>query len=328
MNPVLNPPKSSDARPRGLSFIASSFLALTDMPRTNGRLSPGWAGLLRVAAIALVLALCRLTIKRAQVFSTPEALLRDSIAKNPAAWAAQNDLGCILAQRQNFAEAIEHFTASLQSKHDYREAHLNLGQALAMEGRSREAEEQFLAALDIKPPTADAHKRFARALAMRGRHQEALNHLRVALSFQPEIQTHLDLAGLCYQTGDFGRALVYLRQAALFKPDAPEALNNLAWLLATCSDGNLRNGAEAVRCAKRACLLTSFKHPAMVATLAAAYAEAGRFPAAGATAEMEVKLGTASGHTQLATVSQQLLTLYRAGRAWHELPPGSSGSRL
>jgi hypothetical protein len=82
----------------------------------------------------------------------------------------------------------------------------------------------------------------------------------------------------------------------------------------------LRNGAEAVRHAERACLLTKFAQPGMVTALAAAYAEAGRFPEAVSTAEMAVRLQTASGGMQFAVINNQLLPLFRAGRPYHERP--------
>ena len=61
-------------------------------------------------------------------------------------------------------------------------------------------------------------------------------------------------------------------------------LNNLAWILAASADPQVRNGPEAVLLAERACKLTDYKKPLLVGTLAAAYAEAGRFPEAVATA--------------------------------------------
>ena len=71
-----------------------------------------------------------------------------------------------------------------------------------------------------------------------------------------------------------------------------EALNNLAWVLATSPKAELRNGAEAVRLAERACELTHYGEPLFIGTLAAAYAEAGRFPEAVTTAEKAEQLAT------------------------------------
>jgi hypothetical protein len=59
----------------------------------------------------------------------------------------------------------------------------------------------------------------------------------------------------------------------------------------------------------------------MLGTLAAAYAEAGRFTEAVATAQKAIELARAGGDTRSATVIGQLLRLYRSGRPYHEPPP-------
>ena len=108
------------------------------------------------------------------------------------------------------------------------------------------------------------------------------------------------------------------RAALALNPQSPEILNNLAWILATCPEANLRDGAEAVRLGERACELTRFQRTLMVGTLAAAYAEAGRFAEAVATAQKACALAAASGDEALAGKNRELLQLYRAGRPYHE----------
>ena len=75
-----------------------------------------------------------------------------------------------------------------------------------------------------------------------------------------------------------------------------------------------------VRDAERASHLPIPKGMCVPGTLAAAYAEAGRFKDAVATAEKAVEDETAAGETRFAELNSQLLTLYRAGRAFHEPP--------
>ena len=99
------------------------------------------------------------------------------------------------------------------------------------------------------------------------------------------------------------------------------ALNNLAWILATSPDDGLRNGTEAVRLAERACELTHYDEPLFIGTLAAAYAESGRFPEAVTTAEKAEQLATTAGLTDVAAKNRQLLELYRAGKSYHEPAP-------
>jgi tetratricopeptide (TPR) repeat protein len=279
---------------------------------------------LRFAALPLLLLLSVPTLHRAQVFATEESLWRDTLAKNPAAGGAHNDLGVILAKNGNFPEASAHFTAALRCEPDNADAHVNLGQLLGIQGRLDESKAHYATALQLKPNNPEAHRGSAEILKRNGKNREALHHLRAALALKPQIETRLDLAALLYQTGEPGRAVNQLRKVVSLKPDQPQPLNNLAWLLATCSDDTVRNGPEAVSCAERACRLTAFRETAMVGTLAAAYAEAGNFHDAVATAELAVRLGTAAGETRFVAISQQFLALYRAEKPWHETPAAIS----
>jgi len=285
--------------------------------------------ILRCTAIVLLLALSVLTFKHAQVFATEEGLLRDTIAKNPAAWPVQNDLGIILAKRKDYTAAIEHFTASLQYNPDNCDAHSNLGHALALQGKLQEAELHFQAALRLKPADPGTHANYAEVLARQGRVREAILHFREAIifepQFKPEIEPRLELAALLFQAGNPRQAVALLHQVLRIKPDQAEALNNLAWILATSPDEQVRNGAEAVWYAKQACQLTAFKQAGMVGTLAAACAEAGHFPEAITNAELAVKLASAAGQTRFAAINQQLLMLYRSGRPYHASAVAGAG---
>lgn len=58
------------------------------------------------------------------------------------------------------------------------------------------------------------------------------------------------------------------------------ALSERAWFQATCPDASFRNGQQAVKDAKAACSIVSWKDEDMIDTLAAAYAETGDFDSA------------------------------------------------
>jgi Flp pilus assembly protein TadD len=120
------------------------------------------------------------------------------------------------------------------------------------------------------------------------------------------------------QSGRTREAIVQYRVALKLNPSLAGALNNLAWILASNPDDELRNGAEAVHLAEQACELTHYGKPAYLVTLAAAYAEAGRFPEAVATAEKAEQLATDAGLAAVAAKTRQQLKLYRAGKPYHE----------
>jgi hypothetical protein len=63
----------------------------------------------------------------------------------------------------------------------------------------------------------------------------------------------------------------------------------------------------------------------MINTLAAAYAEAGRFPKAVSTAETAIKLATDAGNTQFVEQGQHLLQLFHAGKPCREKPAVNGG---
>jgi spermidine synthase len=122
---------------------------------------------------------------------------------------------------------------------------------------------------------------------------------------------------LCQQ-GDFAAAVASYRLALKSHPKMPVLLNNLAWLLATCPDASLRNGPEAVQYAERACELTHYWQTLLIGTLAAAYAEAGRFDDAIAMAQKACAMASKSGEQDLLETNQKLLALYRDHQPYHE----------
>jgi hypothetical protein len=80
----------------------------------------------------------------------------------------------------------------------------------------------------------------------------------------------------------------------------------------------LRNGTEAVQLAERACQVTSYQAPLLIGTLAAAYAENGRFDDAVKFAQKAHDLALGSGQKELAAKNQKLQLLYRTQKPYRE----------
>jgi hypothetical protein len=98
-------------------------------------------------------------------------------------------------------------------------------------------------------------------------------------------------------------------------------LNDLAWLLATASRQELRQPAEAVRLAERACELSGRREARFLGTLDAAYAAAGRFPEAIAGAQETHRVAQAAGDQSVADAANERLGLYRNGRPYYQPTP-------
>ena len=96
------------------------------------------------------------------------------------------------------------------------------------------------------------------------------------------------------------------------------ALLVMAWVLATWPDALTRDGNKAVAAAERANTLTNGKSPIVSATLAAAYAEAGRFADAITNAQRALKLAAEEGNTARADSIGAQLAVYRSGAAFRD----------
>jgi Flp pilus assembly protein TadD len=123
---------------------------------------------------------------------------------------------------------------------------------------------------------------------------------------------------LLSEFGKNSEAAAQYREALRLSPNEPNALNNLAWLLATAPEEDLRDGREAVTLAERACELTRRKHPLFIGTLAAAYAENGQFDEAVRAAAEAVTLAREQGFVDLASTNERLRELYRKKKPFRQ----------
>jgi protein O-mannosyl-transferase len=94
----------------------------------------------------------------------------------------------------------------------------------------------------------------------------------------------------------------------------------LAWLLATSPEAVLRDGKRAVTLAEQGRELAGSESPQLLDVLAAAYAEAGRFPEAVETARRALNLPATRNNPPLAGTIQSRLELYEAGTPCREKP--------
>jgi tetratricopeptide (TPR) repeat protein len=191
---------------------------------------------------------------------------------------------------------MDAFNKAISLNPDYAEAYYNLGVAQESLGHWQEAIDAYRKAIGTTSDSADARNNLANRLALEGRCDEAVDQYRAALRL---------------------------------KPDWTDPINNLALLIATHPEIRNRDTNEAIRLASRACELSGYKDPVILGTLAAAYASAGRFDEAIATADRAMNLADAANQPRVKDTIAYHLSLYKQGKPYIEPSSGSQpgGSR-
>jgi tetratricopeptide (TPR) repeat protein len=175
--------------------------------------------------------------------------------------------------------------------------------------------------LAVTPYDAAAHSALGSALAENGDLASAAQHLGYVMMLRPEVeQAHAQLRQILLSLAKKPDGLQRLRDIAANAPDSPRMLDELAWLLATNPDSQTRDGTEAVRLAERACALTERRIPALLDTLAAAYAETGDFPRAISAAEEALNRARSSGDNDAVKLSESILASFRENLPYRERP--------
>jgi cytochrome c-type biogenesis protein CcmH/NrfG len=127
------------------------------------------------------------------------------------------------------------------------------------------------------------------------------------------------LGTMLFRQGDVGAAIAEWSEVLKRQPDS-YALNNLAWVFATYPDSSVRDGTKAVELAKQA-LDLSGGNAAVLRTLAAAYAESGRFSEAIDAAQRGIDLANSQGDSRLAGELEEEIALYRERLPLHAPRP-------
>jgi len=190
----------------------------------------------------------------------------------------------------------------------------NLGIVLLRNGKLDEAISRFQAAVNLRPENAPAHDNLAKAFLQKGQVAKAMVHYRKLLEIQPDNSEARNILGtVLIRQGRVREAIEQWQETLTVEPENGNAKSNLAWVFATYPEESVRNGTQAVQLAEQALKLSGGKNPIIFRTVAAAYAESGRFSEAIETAQHGFKLATEQGNADLANEFQSYILLYRAG---------------
>ena len=144
--------------------------------------------------------------------------------------------------------------------------------------RLAEATAYFTGMIEAQPRVAGHHLRLAAARAERGEYEKAAADCTEAIRLDPgNVAAHYCRATVRHLGKLYDAALKDYAATVRLAPDHPGAHSGRAWLRATCPDARYRDGAAAVRDARRACELTGWNCGECLDNLAAAFAENGQF---------------------------------------------------
>jgi tetratricopeptide (TPR) repeat protein len=254
---------------------------------------------------------------------TDEAIdqFQEAIRLKPDFVEAHYNLGTALGMKGQTDEAINQFQEAIRLKPNFFEAHYNLGTALGRKGQIDGAISQYRETIQLKPDFADAHGNLAKLLATQGKLDEAVKEYQRTLELVPDsAQAHYKFGQALQGQRNFEAAMKEYQKALDLAPQHLPAHLGLAWLLATCPDNSLRNGKKAVELAEQAGVISGTESSQQLDTLAAAYAEAGRFSEAVATATRALNLTTNNNDKPLVDVLTIRLKLYEVNSPYHEKP--------
>jgi Flp pilus assembly protein TadD len=215
-------------------------------------------------------------------------------------------------QLQFWRNTITLFAHNVAVTPDNGSAHFTLGLGYEHADGTNRAVVCYRVAKALSPGELQIRRSLASLLARQGQFAAAEAEYAELLAMQPDdFESHAGLAGVFAAQGRTVEEVYQLNQAVQFDPNSADALNNLAWALATSPRPELRDGPRAVTLALRACELTQSKKTIFLGTLAAAQAATGKFDDAIAAAQKACALGVKNGETNLLQRNQELLERYR-----------------
>jgi tetratricopeptide (TPR) repeat protein len=302
---------------------APTYIHLGAMLDSRGRAGAAASEFARAVEIDPANALARRLWASAlnEVGRTDEAFQQAerAVELDPTNAAGHYILSVILVRRGQMKHAIGEAQLAVELGPEDLFAHQHWSELLIRLGRDDEIINAARNGLAVSPYDPSLHYTLGLALARKNDLTMATNQFAYALLFAPDwMEVHLNFGRALLLLGDAPNGMRHLQTAVRLMPDSPLALNELAWLLATSSDAALRNGLEAVQLAEHGCAVTSRRDPMLLATLAAAYAEAGRFSEAINAAQEALALARTTGDEATVVRTENLLGCFQSGRAFHQ----------
>jgi Flp pilus assembly protein TadD len=210
------------------TYVASAGLALLVVVigvESPARLRPFVLGLFAVWAFWGVYRL----ETRISDWSDAARLYEHSLQATPRSTKLHYDLGAVLEEHKDFAQASGEYNKAVDLEPNYEPALAGLGNVDLNLGRMKEASQMFQKALQLKPDDVKTVTNYGTALQSLGEFDAAKAQYQRAISLAPDNDdAYCDLGVLLFRTGDTDAAVLQFDQAAKINPSDPTPLFNLA----------------------------------------------------------------------------------------------------
>jgi tetratricopeptide (TPR) repeat protein len=224
--------------------------------------------------------------------------------------------GKLYAAKRDYDKAISNFDYAIELEPKDAETYLDRGFIHTFRKDYDKALADYTECIRLQPKAPGGYFWRGSMFALRGQSKKALADFDKALAIDPKlVPARIDRGGTYLKLKDYRKAKDDFQAAVKIEPENSNANNNLAWVLATAPDAEVRDGKKAVEYATKACDLSKHRNPADLDTLAAAYAETGDFKAAVRWQERAIRMLPAEPATEVKDYRDRL-KLYQDGKPY------------
>jgi tetratricopeptide (TPR) repeat protein len=271
---------------------------------------------LAAAAVAGCCVLCNFQVR---LWASTKTLFEHTVAVTKDNPVALTNLGLVAINEDRLADAQRYLDEALRLDPSEIDAWGNVANLYRKQKKYDDALNAYRTIDRLCPGNPKCLNLMASIFELQGKHAEAETCLRKALVAEPASILYLGTLAQILQTdGKNAEALKTYLEIVDRLPNESHARNNAAWILATCSDARIRNGAKAIELLLPAAQ-GSDRDSNLLDTLAAAYAESGQFDRAVETVQQAIR----NAHDEsvpagaIADMNKRL-DLYKNGHPYHD----------
>lgn len=244
--------------------------------------------------------------------------LNKTIEMEPSTFLGYSARGYAYGEKSQIDKAISDYSRAIELNPGYVDVYINRGIAYRKNGQFDKAISDYTSAIELNPRNADAYFNRGIAYKKKGDFDKAISDYTRAIEIDPMYANGYHNRGNAYrESGQLDKAISDYSRAIELNPGNLTAYNNLAWFYATCPDEKYRDGVKAVDLAEKALKIKQCSY--ILDTLAAAYAEAGRFEDAVTAQKMAIDL-LKKEETSKNLIDRYVerLNFWKTNRPWRE----------